>query len=209
MAITTTTSTTAIAVNDTALTVASATGFAAGNLVKVNAEIMKVVSTYISGTTIPVIRGVEATIALAHAITSNVVTGLASDFGAAAPAVEDIYPFVRSRQVRSVNAAGTAVFGTPGNDVVTIINGTVARAITVPVPTTDMDGDVYTFIGNGKAAHVLTFTGGLGAAGAGYTAATFIVGSQQALQVMACNAVWVPLPGAMSGTLTALLVALA
>jgi hypothetical protein len=163
----------------------------------------------VSGTTIPVLRGLEGSNNVTHAITSNVVTGLASDFGGVAPAVVDIYPFVRTRQILSVNAAGTAVFGVPGNDVVTIINGTVARAITVPVPTKDMDGDVYTFIGNGKAAHVLTFTGGLGAAGAGYTVATFIVGSQQALQVMACNAVWVPLPGAMSGTLTNLLVALA
>lgn len=209
MAITTTTSTTAIAANDTSITVASATGFAAGNLVKVNAEIMRVVNTYVSGTTIPVIRGIEATNGVAHAITSNVVTGLPSDFGGAAPAVEDTYPFVRSRQITSINAAGAIVLGVPGNDLVVIINGTVARALTLAVPTTDRDGDVLTIISNGKAAHTVTVAGGLGAAGAGYTVATFIVGSQQALQVMACNAVWVPLPGAMSGTLTNLLVALA
>jgi len=209
MAITTTTSTVAIAISDTTLTVASATGFAAGNLIKVDLEVMKVASSYVSGTTIPVLRGIEATVNAAHAITSNVVTGLASDFAGAAPAVEDVYPFVRGRYIQSYNAAGAIAFGTAGNDNVALLVGTVARAMTLAVPTTDKDGDILTIIGNGKAAHTVTVAGGLGAAGAGYTVATFIVGSQQALQVMACNAVWVPLPGAMSGTLTNLLVALA
>jgi hypothetical protein len=209
MAITTTTCSSAIAALDTSITVASATGFAAGNLIKVDLELMQVAKNYVSGTTIPVQRGLEATINAPHAITSNVVTGLASDFGGAAPAVEDVYPFVRSRQITSINAAGAIGFGVPGNDQVVIINGTVARALTLAVPTTDKDGDVLTIISNGKAAHTVTVAGGLGAAGAGYTVATFIVGSQQALQLMACNAVWVPLPGAMSGTLTNLLVALA
>jgi len=211
MAKTTTTNSAAIGITDGVITVASATGFAAGGFVKVNGECMQVQKGYVSGTAIPVMRGIEGTAALAHAITSNVTVGLASDFvptgTAAGEAVN--YPLIRSRQTASYNAAGAIAHPVAGNDAVAILNGTVARAMTLAVPAKDQDGDILTIIGNGKAAHTVTVSGGLGLAGAGYTVATFIVGSQQSLQVMACNAAWVPLPGAMSGTLTNLLVALA
>lgn len=209
MAKTTTTASAAIAIGDTAITVASATGFAAGSILKVNAEVMQVQKSYVSGTLIPVMRGLEGTPALAHAITSNVTAGLASDFGGAAAGVAAVYPLIRSRQIKTYNAAGAIDLPTPGNDLVAIVNGTSARALTLAVPTKDMDGDILTVIGNGKAAHTVTISGGFGAAGAGYTVATFIVGAQQSLQVMACNGAWVQLPGLMSGTLTNILVALA
>ncbi|HMF61454.1 MAG TPA: hypothetical protein VK595_13830, partial [Vicinamibacterales bacterium] len=120
------------------------------------------------------------------------------------------YPLAgRAVNITSYTAAGAIAFPTDGTDLRVILNGVVALAMTLAVPTVDMDGSILTIVGNGKAAHTVTVAGGLGAAGAGYTVATFIVGSQQSLQVIAANAVWVPLPSAMSGTLTALLVALA
>jgi len=211
MAKTTTTNSAAIGITDAVITVASATGFAAGGFVKVNAECMQIQKGYVSGLAIPVMRGIEGTPALAHAVTSNVTVGLASDFvptgGAPGEAVN--YPLIRSRQIATYNAAGAIAHPVAGNDAVAIINGTTARALTLAAPAKDQDGDVLTVIGNGKAAHTITVAGGLGAASTGYTVATFIVGSQQSLQVMACNGAWVPLPGAMSGTLTNLLVALA
>ncbi len=210
MAKTTTTNSAAIGITDREITVASATGFAAGGFVKVNAECMQVQKGYVSGLVIPVMRGIEGTPALAHAVTSNVTVGLASDFvPTPAPGEAVNYPMIRSRQIASYNAAGAIAHPAAGNDAVAIINGTTARALTLAAPAKDQDGDVLTVIGNGKAAHTITVAGGLGAASTGYTVATFIVGSQQSLQVMACNGAWVPLPGAMSGTLTNLLVALA
>ncbi len=209
MALTTTTCSAAIAVGDISLTVASATGFSAKGFCKVNGEMMRIADSYTSGTTIPVMRGVEGTAVLAHAITSNVVAGTGVDFSNAAPAVAVPYPYIRSRQIASYNAAGAIALPTPGNDLVAIINGTTARAMTLAVPTKDMDGDVLTVIGNGKAAHTLTMANGFGAAGTGYTVSTFITGAQQSVQVMACNGAWVQLPSAQSGTLTNILVALA
>jgi hypothetical protein len=211
MAKTTTTATSAIGVNDTSITVASATGFAASSFVRINGECLQVAKGYVSGTTIPVMRGIEGTAALAHAITSNVTVGLASDFVplACAPGEAVNYPLIRSRQMASYNAAGAIAHPTAGNDAVAIINGTVARALTLAVPAKDQDGDVLTIVGNGKAAHTVTVSGGIGAAGAGYTVYTMITGSQQAIQLMACNGAWVQLPSQLSGTLTNTLVALA
>jgi hypothetical protein len=60
-----------------------------------------------------------------------------------------------------------------GSDLVVILNGTAAITLTVPVPTKDMDGTELTIVSNGAAAHVPTFTGGVGAAGSSYDAFTF------------------------------------
>jgi hypothetical protein len=210
MAKTTTTNSAAIAITDAVITVASATGFAAGGFVKVNGECMRVQQGYVSGTAIPVMRGIEGTAALAHAVTSNVTVGLASDFVPLTAAGEAVnYPLIRSRQTTSYNAAGAIALPVPGNDAVAILNGTSARAMTLAAPPKDQDGDILTVIGNGKAAHTLTITAGVGAAGAGYTAFTMITGSQQSIQLMACNGAWVQLPSLLSGTLTNILVALA
>ncbi len=209
MALTTTTCTSAIAVGDTTIKVAAATGFSPGLPLKVNGERMTIAQSYSTGLLIPVIRGVEGTATQAHAITSNVVVGPAADFAGPATGNTSAYPAIRSRTVASYNAAGAIALPTPGNDAVAILNGTTARAMTLAAPGKDQDGDVLTVIGNGKAAHTVTVTGGFGAAGSGYTVATMIVGSQQAIQVMACNGAWVQLPSLMSGTLTNLLVALA
>ena len=57
MALTTTTLSAAIGRDDKAITVASATGFAAGYIVLIDREVFQVTKDYSSGTTIPVIRG--------------------------------------------------------------------------------------------------------------------------------------------------------
>ncbi len=209
MALTTTTCSAAIAASDTSLTVASATGFGPGYYLKVNAELMRVATSYVSGLAIPVIRGVNGTYSQAHAITSNVTAGLPSDFADAAPQGAVSYPFIRVRQSRSYNAAGAIAVPTPGNDMFAVINGTTARAMTLANPTKDQDGDMLIIISNGKAAHTVTYTAGLGNAGTGYTVATFTTGSQQTLSLIAVNGIWCQLQSQFSGTLTAILIALA
>lgn len=210
MALTTTTATAAIAASDTSITVASATGFSANYLVKVGPEVMRVQSGYASGTlTVPVLRGLSGSATQAHAITSNVVVGAPADFADTAPGGAVNYPAIRVRQVRSYNAAGAIALQTPGNDMLAIINGTVARALTLAAPTTDMDGDEMVICSNGKAAHTVTISGGIGAAGTGYTVATFTTGAQQTLALLAINGAWVQKQSHFSGTLTAILIALA
>jgi hypothetical protein len=79
MALTTTTLSSAVAQSDVSIVVASATGFAAGNLVLVDGEQMQVAKNYVSGTTIPVQRGIDGTVQTTHKVSANVVTFLASD----------------------------------------------------------------------------------------------------------------------------------
>ena len=202
MALTTTTCSSAIAAADQSIVVASATGFSAGKKVLVNGEFMQVRKDYASGTTIPVLRGLDGTLPLAHAVTSNVTVGDGSDFANAAPTGTVAYPRTRVREVRSYNADGAIALPTPGNDMLAIINGTSARAMTLANPTKDQDGDVLIVVGNGKAAQTITYTAGLGNGGSGLDVGTFDTGAQCAEQFIAANGIWVPLPSPRAGTLT-------
>lgn len=191
MALTTTTCSAAIAAIDQSITVASATDFVAGRFLYVNGEFMQIRKDYSSGTVIPVLRGVEGTVPVAHAVTSNVSVGTASDFAGGVPASTKPYPQVRMREVKSYNAAGAITLPTPGNDMVAIVNGTAARALTLANPTKDMDGDKLTVVGNGKAAHTVTYTAGLGNVGAAADVITFKADQSQAIELIACGGFWV------------------
>lgn len=202
MALTTTTLSTAVAITDTSIIVASATGFAAGNLVLIDQELMQVLKNYVSGTTIPVLRGLDGTKQVLHRITANVTTYLPSD-QAGPLAQEGIqYPMQRGREILSYTTAGAITLPTPGNDMLAILNSTVALAMTLAAPTKDMDGSILTVVGNGKAAHTLSLPAGvgLGAGGSGVDVGTFASGAQQSVVLMAANAVWVPYGSFMGGT---------
>jgi len=80
MALATTTLSVAVALTDTSIVVASATSVAAGRLVLVDQEMMKVMQSYVSGTTVPVQRGIDGSATVAHKITANVTHGAATDF---------------------------------------------------------------------------------------------------------------------------------
>ena len=90
-----------------------------------------------------------------------------------------------------------------GADLRVILNGTSVITLTVPVPTKDMDGCNLTIISNGAAAHVIIFTGGLGAAGSSYDTITNNASGQMALNVYAANGTWcIPQAPALTGTVT-------
>jgi hypothetical protein len=209
MAFTTTTLSAAVTTADREIKVASATGFAAGSFVKVDQELMRVVQTYLSGTTIPVIRGVEATATAAHASGASASVGTALDLGLSVPQAHVSYPVSRHRTVTSYSAAGAITLPIPGNDAVAMLNGTGALAMTLANPTADMDGDILTVIGNGKAAHTITYTAGLGNGGGGLDVLTFDTNALCCASVMACGGFWVPYPSPLSGTLTGVDVAVA
>ncbi len=209
MAFTRTTASAAIGASDGSITVASATGFAANSLILVDNEFMQVRADYVSGTSIPVLRGRNGSIGAAHAITSGVVVGLASDFAVPPPQATVSAPLARIRQVSAYGAAGAISLPSPGSDAVAIINGTAALAMTLADPAKDNDGDMLFIVGNGKAAHTVTYTAGLGDAGSGYDVGTFDSGGQCCLSLIAANESWVPLSSPLSGTLTAIDIAIA
>jgi len=203
MAFAETTLSSACGLLDTNIVVASATSVAAGRLVLIDQEMMQVVQTYTSGTTVPVVRGRDGTVQSAHVVTARVVHGLASDYDAPAAQTTTTYPLVRARQVVSITATSTLTLPSAGEDLMVILNGTAAITLTIPVPTTDMDGCELSIVANGVAAHLLTFTGGLSGAGAGYDVITINATAPAAFKFVACNDLWlVYCAPAMGGTVT-------
>jgi hypothetical protein len=212
MALVRTTLSSAVGVNDTTIRVADATGFSAGYVIRIDQENLRVAKTYVSGTTIPVTRGQDGTVQAAHVVTAGVVCGVATDWSDGGPQTDVGYPIAgKARQVQSITATSTLTLPPAGTDLVVILNGTSVITLTVPVPTKDMDGTMLWIAGNGAAAHVLTFTGGLSGAGSGYTLIT--VNATKPITVgpfIAVNSVWnstanVPLAGtvtAVTGTVS-------
>ena len=193
MALTRTTLSAAVAIDDTSITVASATDFTAGDLIRVDQEFMQVQQSYVSGTIIPVLRGRNGSAGAAHVITAGVIVGTqADDFDAPGAGVPVNSPIGgRARYIRSITADNSTVtLQAAGSDQVVILNGTSVINLTVPIPTSDMDGDILVIIGNGIAAHVVTVTGGVGGVGATADVYTFSATQKQAIQLMAANITW-------------------
>lgn len=207
MALAETTLSSAVAAGDNVINVASATSFAAGRLVQVDGELMKVGHAYSSGTEIPVMRGWDGTAVKAHVSSARVVHGAPADFAARTAGQGSLYPYSgRAREIVSYSAAATITPPKPGSDLLVVINGTSVVALTIAVPTKDLDGSVITFVANGAAAHTLTFTGGLSDAGTSYDVVTFNGTKPAALTVIACNEMWIaPFAPAMGGTVTNLI----
>lgn len=200
MAVTRTTLSAAVAAGDLSVVLASITGLAVGQPIKVDKEEMRVLTVPSAATEpVGVLRGVNGSAVAAH------VSGASAEFGPPA----DFSPgsgFIRQREIQSFSADGTVVNPTPGNDAVVVLNGTSVIALTVAVPSKLNDGDKLTIIANGAAAHTVTFTGGISGAGSSYDVVTFNGTKPTALELMAVNSVWVPLcQPAMGGTVTNLI----
>ena len=208
MALATTTLSSAVTVTDSSIVVASATSVAAGRIVLVDGEFMQVTQDYVSGTTVNVLRGQNGTVTAAHVASANVTHGAAADFTVAAPGTANLKPGVIPFTTTSYSAAGAISFGA-AQWTTAIINGTSALAMTLADPDSSQDGIILAIVANGKAAHTVTYTAGLGDAGSGYDVGTFDGSGQCCMLLTAANSIWVPLPSPMSGTLTAIDVAIA
>ena len=204
MALVRTTLASPVALGDTSISVASATSIAPGRILRIDQEWFVVQKDYTTGTNIPVRGGQFGSARRAHAVTAGVVHGDGSeDFDAPAATAMTSSPTTRPTVITSVTATSTLTHAPAGSDHRVILNGTSVITLTIPVPTTDMDGDNLTIISNGAAAHVPTFTGGLGGAGASYDAFTNNATGKFALTVFAANGTWqVPVGPAMTGTVT-------
>ncbi len=207
MALATTTLSSAVTLTDTNIVVASASSVAAGRLVLVDQEIMQVVSTYVSGTTVGVLRGRWGTKTTTHVVTANVTHGAPSDFDEASAGGPSVaYQSQRARNLVSITATSTLTLPDAGTDLTVVLNGTSVITLTVPVPTKDMDGTLLYIVGNGAAAHLLTFTGGLNGAGGSYDIVTVNATAPTLMMVMACNGLWLTVfAPAMGGTVTNLI----
>lgn len=193
MALTTTTASSAVGANDKQIIVASATGFAAGSIVLVDKEVMRVSKAYVSGTTILLDgRGLDGTAQVAHPVSTNVTVGLPSDFAAPAPGGPlTTYPVQPGMDVAYYSAAGALTQPAPGRDMLAILNGTGALAMTLTSPTKDMDGSRFIVASNGKANHTVTYTTtGFGNIGGTADVVTFHATMQQAFEFIAVNGIW-------------------
>lgn len=203
MALATTTLSAAVAQGDKSITVASATSMAAGRLIIVDQEVMQVTQDYVSGTTVTVLRGRDGSVQTAHKSGANLTHGLASDFATPSAQTTVTYPTVRPTIVTSISATSSLTLPAAGSDMRVILNGTSVITLTVPVPTKDMDGTMLTILGNGSAAHVVTFTGGVGGAGTSYDAFTVNATGPVAFVVFAANGTWQMITApAVTGTVT-------
>ena len=201
MALANTTLGAAAAINDTDITVASATSVASGRLVKVDHEVMEVTKEYSSGVIVPVLRGRNGTAQVAHLSASLVVHGLPSDFDAPMAQTGVIYgtPVVRDKV--SYAAAGAITLPAAGRDLDVELLGTDVLAMTLAVPTLEQEGSRINVYGSGAAAHTLTVASGVGGAGSNYDVFTWNGTGTVELQLIARNLLWV-CPQQVTGTLT-------
>lgn len=209
MAFTTPTLSSAFAITDTILNVTSATGFAAGNYLRVDQEFVRISKQYVSGTVIPLDgRGLNGTVAAAHVSGANITAGLPSDWTNPSASVITAYPLAGlRRKVMSYSAAGAITLPSSGEDMIAIINGTTGLAMTVAVPTKDIDSALLWIASNGAATtHTVQFTGGLSGGGANYDVLTINTTAPVLLgPFMAVNGLWQAAAGvAIAGTVTAL-----
>lgn len=197
MAITLTTLSGAVIVDQNTIAVASATGCTAGCFVLVDQEVMQVQKGYpLAGSNVlqvPVLRGVESTATQAHPTGAQVKFYLGTDTAALPGQQSAPVPITTpARERLSYTAAGAITFPKPGNDMDAVINGTGALAMTLASPTTDMDGCTLRVLGNGKAAHTVTYTTiGLGNVGAAADVITFKADQSQGIRLVACGGFWI------------------
>lgn len=206
MALATTTTGSAVTVNDNSIVVASATSFLPGRLVLVDCEWMQVAKNYVSGTTIPVTRGLDGSVTAAHVSGCRVTHGLASDFATPPAGIADAVtkPLSAGFRVSSYVAAGAIQFGFPFD--IAIIIGTATIAMTVAAPTKDQDGCLLLICGEAKSASTVQFAGtvGLGNAGSSYDVMSAQNAGNVSMLVVAVNGFWNLVNAPVTGTSTAL-----
>lgn len=207
MALVRTTLSSACAASDSSIKVASATSIAPGVQIRIDDENMFVTKGYVLGsTTVPVVRGRNGSSAVAHPTTAGVVHGLPSDseWNVQSTDVPVQFPLAgRARRTMSYSAAGAITLPLPGEDMVAVLNGTSVLAMTIAAPGKALEGCELTIVGNGAAAHTLTFAGGLSGAGTSYDVTTVNASAPTASKYIASNSLWIQYVGVpLAGTVT-------
>ena len=156
MAQTTTTISAAVGATDLTIPVTSATGFTAGNYLRLDNEFMVVSS--VSGTNISVrSRGDKGSGAVAHNILAIANTGLDSDLA--------VQPMGQAAQIDPqfptiVTYSAAGAIAIPVQNTMVVLNGGGARAMTLAGPAKDQDGLTLTVLNASAFAHTVTYTAG-------------------------------------------------
>lgn len=191
MALTNTTLSAAKAVSDTKITVASATGFAAGYTMRIGDESFQVGKGYVSGST-SVPLGIEkgGTVAVAHPSGAQVTVGSAQDFAMlTTPQANSSFPISgRSRVINEYSADGAISLPPAGADALAVISGTAHTGMTLAVPTKDLNGCMLTILNLTAAAHVVTVAGGVG--GSAIVTLTQDASGRSMIELLAYNEIW-------------------
>ena len=156
MALTRTTIAAAISADADIIPVTSATGFAAGNVLRVDNEYMMVVA--VNGTNIQVrSRGDLGSAAAAHNILAPATTGLLSDLPS--------YPVGQAAQTDPngqtiVTASVDGALAIPTQNTLVLVQKAGVCAMTLAAPTTAQDGLEMTILSATANAHTVTYTAG-------------------------------------------------
>ena len=183
MALTRTTISAAVSANALTIPVTSATGFAAGNFLRLDNEFMMVVS--VSGTNITVrSRGDLGSAAIAHNTLAPATTGLLSDL-----------PDIPPGQAAQVDQAGQTIvtasvdgaLSIPIQNTLVLVQKAGVCAMTLAAPTTAQDGVTVTIMSNTANAHTVTYTAGFYGDTTSSDVATFAakVGASMTIQAQA------------------------
>jgi hypothetical protein len=161
MALVNTTLAAAATAGATSIAVTSATGFAVGQIIRVDNEYMAQTAAA-AGTVIPVRRGIEGTAQVAHGILGDVVTGLTGDFPG--PPIGGTVPLPSAGigDRRTIGVDGTiATADLPPGDTTYVITKASAAAITIDPPSKAQNGLRVTIRSNTAFAHLVTIAAGI------------------------------------------------
>jgi hypothetical protein len=156
MALTRTTISAAVSADALIIPVTSASGFAAGNFLRVDSEYMQVVS--VSGTNVSVrSRGDFGSAAAAHNSLAPATTGLTSDL--------PDFPVGQSAQLDSdgqimVTASVDGALSIPSQNTLVLVQKAGVCAMTLAAPSLAMDGLLVTILSATANAHTVTYTAG-------------------------------------------------
>lgn len=186
MALTNTTISAAVSADALIIPVTSATGFAAGNFLRIDNEFMQVVS--VSGTNISVrSRGDFGSAAVAHNILAVCTTGLASDL--------NDFPVGQSAQVDPsgqtiVSYSVDGAIALPNQNTLNIITKAGVCALTLADPSKSMDGLQMTILSATANAHTVTYTAGFYGDTTSSDVATFAAKVGASMTIVARGGKW-------------------
>lgn len=189
MALSQTTAASAFSVTDQFLNVTSATGFAAGNFVRVDSEFMLITPSYVSGTMIPVYRrGDQGSRQIAHNALSIVVTGLLTDIaGLSTYELATQNPWEPDFVTYSVSGA----IAIPNRDTTVLLDKAGVAAMTLAAPGKDQDNNFKMWITSNTAqAHTVTATSLLSTGSANVSVATFAGSKGAGFMVVPMQGLW-------------------
>jgi len=189
MSITATTLASAVGVNDLVIRVASATGSALRNVIRIDNE-WYVQTAAAVGTTIAVRGGDNGSARVAHNAGTAVLMGLASDFAASPIGTAVPVPFSPVESTITYNAAGAiAVPDTIRHVFVELVTG-AGSAFTLVDPTSAQEGVEMTILAKDAQAYTVTNTTGFNGAGGSGDVATFGGAIGNNFHIRAVNKVW-------------------